>query len=165
MNAVTIFASDSKFMATLNWCCVSCWIGTTNAGNTHPSHDWCQDAATNCRDPTIVAWRFRWLINLAHPQRAIAAKRRSVCYVWMLYRWKGDIGFLCLCRLTAKEKLKKKVTLAWNIKTWCAWDWRPCFASICIQLFLLKCMDLAKTLFVSDCLRSQHLCQHSQQDW
>ena len=47
-------------------------------------------------------------------------------------RWK--LSFVCLRRLTAKESWKK-AALAWNIKIWCAWDSRLCFANICKHLY------------------------------
>ena len=119
--------------------------------NTSPPKGLCQ-CCIELQGSNDRCVKFCWL-SICALAMGFAAEPRSVCYVWMLYRWKGDFGFLCLCRLTAKGSWKK-VTLDWSIKIWCAWESRLCFANICID-FYPKMNGSGKSLFVSDCLRSQ----------
>ena len=106
--------------------------------------------------------KFCWL-SICALAMGFAAEPRSVCYVWMLYRWKGDFGFLCLCRLTAKGSWKK-VMLDWSIKIWCAWESRLCFANICID-FYPKMNGSGKIPFRFRLSEVPNLCEYSQQDW
>ena len=79
----------------LNWCCVTDW------------HHQCRNTIqiltirehNDCRDPTIVCVKFCWRWIYASATGFAAERDRFI-------RWKGDIGFLCLCRLTAKESWK-----------------------------------------------------------